>query len=804
MDEKYIQDLYDQLGGEKKFGKFDEFKYLISTDQKYRKDFYDSFGENTLGAYNDFDDLVKKKEPTPVPAPSLAESTAFPSQPTVSSEIPTVQLTEEEVGVDPITEAKRYNELKGMVVAPSEKELLSTRGMAQPKPNIEKIKEAEDLRAKFKKEKDIDLEELYQETKDLTPNDYGREGFSKTELLKDRQENYPLYERKIARLKWQSKLDNILSNALINKNIDKDTYDNLNNSIASALKNASVGDYQQQRDNIRTVSNIIKNYAGSESKDLLSKFATEVAKVYGNSYQKNFEKVYADSPESKYLDKTAALGYQFLKDVSPEAASQYERLFIDPSKIKDDAEAKSGYDHLMLNLKETGLSLQRQAVKEELNNLISASQKTEGLTPEQFERADTLEKKLTELNAQENELEAEYPEKKIDKVEDAVTEILGGRLGYFSYALGRGGQAIKNTFKGIWEAASSPFMSEEDNTARELAIMGESLGEEQTYKRPDIEKQFVTDKLVIDPSIQSGIDAIVNDKTLEGDQKRLKLYEYLSQHSDKFGRVPIHGGKVNINPSSILYGVTDLATQLLPFIGIEAATGGIGGASTLAKFSRTLAAGFATSFHDNYAAAIREGKSTTDAYRTAFANAAIDGAVMAGAGTAEKVREFYKGSKKTAEKVLEKMSDEYIQSVIDKGLPQGLKAIKKQIVERAKAVPSQFAKGVKGGAKFEALSNVGAEIKTAFNDTPTDRLQRVKQSVLAILNFGGLSTILGQAGHKKMSDLDRGNLLEIGKDPEAFSLANKQLLKDGTFTQAQYEERQALIDRAGEAYKKNT
>lgn len=61
MDEKYIQDLYNQLGGESKFGKYDDFKYLISTDQKYRQDFHNSIGEKVLGSYDDFDALVKKK-----------------------------------------------------------------------------------------------------------------------------------------------------------------------------------------------------------------------------------------------------------------------------------------------------------------------------------------------------------------------------------------------------------------------------------------------------------------------------------------------------------------------------------------------------------------------------------------------------------------------------------------------------------------------------------------------------------------------------------------------------------------------
>src|SRR5690348_204660 len=61
MDEKYIEQLYGQLGGEAKFGAYNDFKDLISNNPEYRKQFHANFGENTLGTYQDFEGLVKKK-----------------------------------------------------------------------------------------------------------------------------------------------------------------------------------------------------------------------------------------------------------------------------------------------------------------------------------------------------------------------------------------------------------------------------------------------------------------------------------------------------------------------------------------------------------------------------------------------------------------------------------------------------------------------------------------------------------------------------------------------------------------------
>ena len=66
MDKKYIQDLYNQLGGQAKFGSFEDFQSLITTDKNYQKDFHSSFGESTLGSFQDFSSLVSINKTQPV------------------------------------------------------------------------------------------------------------------------------------------------------------------------------------------------------------------------------------------------------------------------------------------------------------------------------------------------------------------------------------------------------------------------------------------------------------------------------------------------------------------------------------------------------------------------------------------------------------------------------------------------------------------------------------------------------------------------------------------------------------------
>ena len=73
MDEKYISDLYNQLGGKSVFGEYADFKSLINTDDSYASDVYNQMGgESVFGKYDDFrsltkgggSPLLKKKEDT--------------------------------------------------------------------------------------------------------------------------------------------------------------------------------------------------------------------------------------------------------------------------------------------------------------------------------------------------------------------------------------------------------------------------------------------------------------------------------------------------------------------------------------------------------------------------------------------------------------------------------------------------------------------------------------------------------------------------------------------------------------------
>jgi len=88
MDDKYIKDIYDNLGGESVFGNYNDYYSLITSDDSYIKDVYDSKGESVFGSYDDFVSLVKKKDDSVVSTSQegVTESTTKEEEQTILSD----------------------------------------------------------------------------------------------------------------------------------------------------------------------------------------------------------------------------------------------------------------------------------------------------------------------------------------------------------------------------------------------------------------------------------------------------------------------------------------------------------------------------------------------------------------------------------------------------------------------------------------------------------------------------------------------------------------------------------------------
>lgn len=790
--------LYEAVSKKYDLGTYDEFEKKLQDPAK-RKALYDHIGkEYELGTYPEFESKVtdvKKKVGSINFEESSLQAGNAQSNGVGGEEIPTIEMyttpTGEMIEANPIALSRKFNELnsrtKEVSVPSSGKggQLLTTT------PDEDAIKSAKKLQEDFK---DLDLGGIYEETKDIPDEVLQRVG---NELLEDRKNNNPLYQRKLANIKWRNDFENKILDDVDKGNIAPDDYNRIRNSIDMLPEFTGSGDFTNQRSAIKSLAQDIQIYGGENKDKILQNFAVEVGKVYGNAYNNNFKKSIEGSPESKYLNEDAQLGLRYLEDVAPEKARQYDRLKVDPKNLEGDA--LKGYNHLMQTIEETGIGLQQNSVTEELNQLKADATKYGGLSPEQIQKATELEKKQEELTQKQNELDKKYPDRIPNKAMDAVNEVMGKDINWAEYAAVKTGQAFKNTAQGIWEGVSTPFMSDASNTLRELEIMGESLTDEENLKQPDKNMALLSDKMIIQPELQIQVDAIKNDKLLTDEQKRSKLFSLFYNNTDKFGRVPIKGGKFNINPSSILYGLTDLGTTLLPFVAMETVTGGGATAGAARKFVSTFTAAAATSFHDEYASALLSGKSQSEAYKEAMGMTAISSLAMAGANTPSKIKAML-NPKTSAGKLILSMSDDAIQKVLDKGTPKGLKGFGTMLKDRVKAIPEQFKQGVKTGAEFEVAMNLANEAKHQIYDTEIDREQNFKQSLLGIANFGIIGVGAGQIGYKSPTELQKSSLLQFGEKPKEYISVLDELKKEGKVTPAEYDHRKALIESSEKAY----
>lgn len=62
MDEEYLDDVYNSLGGKDTFGEYIDFATSIKSDPTYMREVYDNFGEETLGSFDDFSKLMKESK----------------------------------------------------------------------------------------------------------------------------------------------------------------------------------------------------------------------------------------------------------------------------------------------------------------------------------------------------------------------------------------------------------------------------------------------------------------------------------------------------------------------------------------------------------------------------------------------------------------------------------------------------------------------------------------------------------------------------------------------------------------------
>lgn len=703
---------------------------------------------------------------------------------------------------DPITLAQQANDLQNKTKEVTTNEGVKGTPLTQNVPDQDAIDASNKIKEGLKS-KGIDADKLYEQFKDVPESLYTLPGFAKQELLQEKKENPQRFERKLATGKWQLGFKDQLDNDVDDGSLSPEAHDNIWHSVLDTQNNSDVGDYSQRRQGIQNLATAINQYGGENKDKLLQNLAIDRVPTYGMSFNTDFDKAYKADPRSAYLDKDQLLAMHYLEDTNPDAAKGYNSILVDPKKIGDNQDAKTGYEDKMLRLKEIGVGLQQSSVQEELNDLGKIASHQGGLNPDQQKKAADLTLKQEELNQSSTDANTKYGSTGYYNRDAAVQEILGQRNTGAEWLANKTGAAVVNTGEGIWDLVSEPFRSDENSKIHQLEAAGESTSENSLNYLSQKNSALKNFEMKMQPELQSQIDPIIKDDKLDYQQKYDKIYNVLRDNPNQWGRVPIQGGKTNISPSSLFYSVGGLASQLVPFMALEAATGGGATATMGRKLLSSFTAAAATGFHEAYANAVKDGEANPFGY--ALRITAINSAALAGAQTPEAIRSIL-GTKTAVGELVNKMTDDAIEGALKENTPT-LKAFgktfkTKPITEVGKAAGESVLNSTKEGAKITGFTTGGQVLNNAISGKENDPETLAKEALINVLTFsvgGGIAGISGK--YDKINNLQSDALVKASQQPELFIEAAQNQLKNGTLNQEQFNNIKQNIDKAAEISK---
>ena len=633
---------------------------------------------------------------------------------------------------------------------------------------------------------------LFEQVKDVPERLFMQPGFTKAELMQDRRDNPQLFERKLATGKWQIGITDSINKQFKEGNLSQEDRGSALSTIKQNLDNINVGDYRYRRETAKRLFSAIEQYGGEDKERLKKNLAIDLAKIYGGSFQNKFSETAKEDPNSKYLDESQLLAYQFLQDTDPEKAKGYGSALIDESKLGDNLYAQHGLQEKKARLTEIGVGLQQSFIQEQLNDLAKIQSTNGQLSPDQEKKAAELTLRQEELNDVLAEKSVKYGIVDVYNRGEAVQEILGQENTGAGYLFNKVGTSTANTVEGVVDLVSEPFRSDEGSKIHQLEAAGENMASNSLNYVTSKNSALKNFELRVQPELQKQIDVVKNDATLSRQQKEDKVNTLLRDNSTEWGRVPIQGGKVNINPSSLFYSIGGLAADLVPFMALETVTGGGATAGAGRKLLSTFTSAAATGFHDAYATAVREGEANP--FSHALRVTAINSAALAGAGTPQAIKAML-GTKTAVGELVSKMSDDAITAAL-KQSPAALKNF-------GKSVLGAFKTSTKEGAKISAFTTVGEVANMALDGKEIDPETLAKQALVSTLTFslgGGLAGIKGR--YDKVSNLQSDAVLKASQQPEMFIEAANKQYKEGALTAEQFRQIKENVEKAAEVSKK--
>jgi broad specificity phosphatase PhoE len=602
-------------------------------------------------------------------------------------------------------------------------------------------------------------------------------------LTRLKQENPQQYSRQINALNWQYPL----YNAIVAKEGKEKANEIFNNITATQSADK---DYLQARQNLKDNALLINTYIDDpkEQKKLKDALAGDAAINYGGAVTNTQQQLDKDD-RSKFLNSNQLLGLHFIEDTKPEESKGYDVLNLDKSKLKT-YEQKLGWEEKARQLDEIGAGLRLNRVNEHINELSSRANKQGGLSPEdQQQMKDFVAEKASIEDMQEG-FNQKYPLSSKYDIDEVAQELGGQKHNFLANMALKAGAATENTVLGIGDMIIKPFLSDENDKAYQLSILGgQRMNEHSIYTRE--KNRMIQDRTVqVQPELQKQLDDIDNsDPNISDAEKQQMRVDLLTNNRDKWS-IQSADNKVNLSGRGLLYGVGGGLAQLAPFVAMSAATGGFGNAGRLQKVLSTFSSAYATGYEESLANKIKN--NDPNPYGSAALETAINAAAMVVGDKVEAIKNVFKPTTAIGE-LINKMTDDEISTI--------LKKAPSTIEKFGKAFAASTVQGAKSAAQMTAATVGGQIVNDMVAGKEFDVKEYGKQFTTGFLQMLPLGYLGMVEQYKRVGEMPKLALLESGSNPDVYKRYIDDAVENNKMDSEKADQIKKNIDRAASVYK---
>ena len=406
--------------------------------------------------------------------------------------------------------------------------------------------------------------------------------------------------------------DNIL-NKLLNESKTETTTDSEGNTDIT-VKSIDVPTLQNNaKETYKELINAL-NFNNIENKEeVLNNFRNYVGRYYGKMAFTDIDNssgnyIYT-APENKILSEPQLIAWKYLQDTNPEAANTYKAAFIKDEDVKNYS-TQLQKQKALRDLQIIGANLSLPEIydryKKDIGSLLGVKNQLDKIdinedgTQYQWESPEAREEAIKSLNNQLNEFAGnisqyenlinryegylegaktspDYAEANKQDADILSQELLdsptsSGWLG-LKYPLGRLGSSILNTALGVADLIKTPFLSDYEKTINAAQNLGLNSQIEKNLYVTQRDRGMSGINNYMKPEFEAEFNKIKDNPNLSVDQKRQQVSKLILNNPGGV-TTDYSGQEKNTTLNSMYYSLVDMAADLVPYLAVEAYTGG--------------------------------------------------------------------------------------------------------------------------------------------------------------------------------------------------------------------------------------